>query len=319
LIDKVTRKEVEIDPALYDESVRPKDVVYGGDVKANALNIYKNGFPFVAPIGVPALDELFKLKKGEVTCLTGIGNYGKSTFWKWYQLMRVIKFGERFASFSPEDNPPEEFYHDFVEMLLGCDCTPGSLARPDISAYSNAYDFVSQHIFYVYPKDLSPTPAYIKERFLELVVKEKVDGVTIDPFNQMANDYGSRTDQYLETVLSDFTRFAQANSVFMPIIAHPNKMKKQDDGNYPMPDVFDLAGGAMWNNKMDNIIVYHRPFMQSQPDNPTVEFASKKIRRQKSVGKKGFTVFDYKRTTRRYEFNGIDFMRRLLIDRELTF
>jgi hypothetical protein len=322
LVEKTTRKEVEIDLSIYDESVKPKDVIYGADVKSAAMNIHKKGYPFVAPIGVPALDELFKLKKGEITLLTGIGNYGKSTFFKWYQLMRVIKFGEKFASFSPEDNPAEEYYHDFVEMLLGCDCTPQNPNNPSDEIYSNAFDFVSKHIFYVYPKELTPTPDYIKERFLELVIKEKINGVAVDPFNQMTNDYGKvggRSDKYLETVLSDFSRFAQANSLYLPIVAHPHKLSKQQDGNYPCPDVFDIADGAMWNNKMDNIIVYHRPFMQTQPENPTVEFHSKKIRRQKTVGKKGYTLFEYKRRTRRYEFDDIDYMAKLIKDKGLSF
>ena len=58
-------------------------------------------------------------------------------------------------------------------------------------------------------------------------------------------------------------------------------MIKASDGNYPCPDVFDLTDGAMWNNKLDNILVYHRPFAQTDPSNPSCEFHSKKIRRQK--------------------------------------
>lgn len=322
LVEKTTKKEVEIDTSIFDLNVRPKDVIYGADVKAAAMSIHKKGYPFVAPIGVPALDNLFKLKRGEITLLTGIGNYGKSTFYKWYQLMRAIKFGEKFASFSPEDNPAEEYYHDFVEMLLGTNCTPSNPENPSDEVYSNAFDFLSRHVFYVYPKELTPTPEYIKERFLELVIKEKIDGVAVDPFNQMTNDYGrhgGRSDKYLETVLSDFSRFAQANNLYLPIVAHPHKLSKQQDGNYPCPDVFDIADGAMWNNKMDNIIVYHRPFMQTDPENPIVEFHSKKIRRQKTVGKKGFTLFEYNRVTRRYTFDGIDYMAKLLREKGLTF
>jgi hypothetical protein len=322
LIEKVSRKEVELDAAIFDETVKPKDVIYGADVKNAALNIYRNGYPFVQPIGVPALDELFKMKRGEITLLTGIGNYGKSSFFKWYQLMRAIKFGEKFAVFAPEEYPPEEYYHDFAEMLLGCDCSGYNPNRPSIEIYSNAFDFASKHVFYVYPKDEAPTPDYIKERFLELIIKEKIDGCTIDPFNQMANDYQSannRDDKYLELVLSRMTRFTQVNNIYMPIIAHPNKMSKGNDGNYPCPDVFDVNGGAMWNNKMDNIIVYHRPFMQTEPDNPAVEFHSKKIRKQKSVGKKGFTMFEYHRKSRRFMFDGIDYMQKLLNEKGYTF
>lgn len=321
LVDKTTRREIEIDETIYDENVKPRDVVYGADVKEQAYSIYQHGYPSVERLGIP-LDDYFKSKRMEITLLTGIGNYGKSSFYKWYQLLRVLKLGEKFASFSPEDNPPEEYYFDFVEMLLGCDCTPHNPHRPNKEVWNNAYDWVSQHIFYLYPKGLAPTPDYIKERFLELIIKEKVDGVCIDPFNQMTNDYsraGGRSDKYLETILGDFSRFAQANNVYFTVVAHPPKLEKKGDGNYPCPDVFDIADGGMWNNKMDNIIVYHRPFMQTAPDDPTAEFHSKKIRRQKVVGKKGMVLFEYIRKTRRFEFGGVDYMARAIQERGLEF
>jgi hypothetical protein len=159
------------------------------------------------------------------------------------------------------------------------------------------------------------------EVFLQLIVKENVDGVDIDPFNQLANNYqnfGGR-DKYLEWVLSLFSRFSQTNNVYFWIIAHPVKMQKATDGNYPCPDVFDIADGALWNNKLDNILVYHRPFGQTDPQNPTCEFHSKKIRRQKIVGKKGFFVFEMLFKTRRFFFNGSDPMQKLLNEKNMTF
>lgn len=322
LVDKTTRQEIKIDSAIYDETIRPRDVIYGADVKGDALYIYQHGYPSVFSLGLP-LDDFFKSKRGELTLLTGIGNYGKSSFYKWYQLMRILKFGEKFASFSPEDNPPQEYYIDFVEMLLGCDCSPYNKLRPSIEVYSNAYDFISKHIFYISPsQDASPTVEYVKERFLELIIKEKVDGVIIDPFNQMSHDYaksGGRSDKYLELILGDFSRFAQLNNVYFSIIAHPVKMNKNGDGNYPCPDVFDVADGAMWNNKVDNLLVYHRPLMQSSPDDPIAEFHSKKIRRQKLVGKKGVLMMDYIRPSRRFNIGGIDYMDRLIKEKGLTF
>lgn len=322
LVDKVSRREIVIDADVYDESIPPRDVIYGADVKMNAIKIYKSGYGTINGIGVQKLDNLFKFKKGELTCLTGIGNYGKSTYYKWYILMRVLAFGEKFAAFPPEDNPPEEYYHDFTEMLLGCDCSASNFNKPQIEIYNNAYDFVSKHIFYLYPKDLSPTPEYIKERFLELIIKEKVSGVAIDPFNQMTHDYGKsggRSDKYLETVLGDFARFAQANNIYFIIITHPTKLPKQENKNYPCPDVFDIADGAMWNNKMDNIIVFHKPFAQTMPEDPTCELHTKKVRRQKTVGKKGFIELQYIRKKRRFEIDGIDGMSDLLRLNSLDF
>ena len=321
LIDKVTRKEVQVDNTVYDDGIKLKDVIYGIDVKEQALSIYDSGYARVDGIGVPDLDERFKPKRGEITVLTGIGNYGKSSFKKWYQAMRILLYGEKFASFAPEDNPPEEYYHDFVEIILGCDCSPANENRPSRQVYEYVYDLVCSHVFYVYPKDVSPTPQYVMEVFLELIIKENIDGVDIDPFNQMTNNYQNFAgrDKYLEWVLTLFSRFSQINNVYFWIVAHPTKMAKGSDGNYPCPDVFDLTDGAMWNNKMDNILVYHRPYAQTDPQNPACEFHSKKIRRQKVVGKKGFIIFEMLFRTRRYFINGLDPMQKLLNDNNIDF
>jgi len=317
LVDKKTKGEIkkEINPDVYNLDVKPKDVIYGEEVKQKALNIYRNGYKKVDGIGVTKLDYHWKMKKGEITLLTGIGNYGKSSFFKWYMLVRMIKYDDRFAIFAPEDNPAEEFYHDMTEIYLGCDCTPFNKERPKEEIYDKAYNWISERIFFIYPNKIAPTPDYIKERFLELIIKEKVVGCIIDPFNQMSNNYsssGGRSDKYLETFLSDCSRFAQINNIYFLIVAHPKIMRKDDTGNYPCPDVFDIADGAMWNNKMDNIIVYHRPNHQENPNGAECEFHSKKIRRQKVVGKKGFVVFELNRKSRRFFFDGYDVIAYLL-------
>lgn len=319
LIDKTSRSEVEtkeIDPDVFDIDIKPKDVIFAEDVKGAALDILRNGYAKVEGIDVSELDYHFKYKRGENTVLTGYGNYGKSTFMKWFLMMRVLKFGDKFAFFSPEDNPAEEFYHDMVEIYLGCQCTPDNPNRPSEEEYKRAYDMIADHIFYIYPETMAPTPEYIKERFLELIIKEDVDGCIIDPFNMLSNDYasaGGRSDKYLEMLLSDFSRFAQSNNVFFTIVAHPRSpRKKEEDGNYPCPDVYDIADGAMWNNKMDNILVYHRPKAQTSPQSSECEFHSKKIRRQKTVGKKGMVSFTMNFMKRRFYFGGRDYMEELI-------
>ena len=96
-------------------------------------------------------------------------------------------------------------------------------------------------------------------------------------------------------------------------------MRKDADGNYPCPDLFDLADGAMWNNKKDNILIYHRPNHQKDPQSPNCELHSKKIKRQKTVGKKGVVEFEYYRKSRRYFFSGSDCMQKLLNEKGLNF
>lgn len=322
LVEKTTRQEVEFDDSIYDLSVKPKDVIYGEDVKSGALKIYREGYKAIKGIDVPLIDERWKFKPGEITLLSGIGNYGKSSFLLWYLIMRMLKYGEKFAVYSPESEPAEEFYHDATEVLLGCSLVPENPNRPSEDVYTKAYDFICNHLFFVYPKEVLPTQEYIKERFLELVIKERISGAIVDPYNQLAHDYksaGGRSDKYLEFSLADFSRFAKVNNLLFLIVAHPKMMAKDNDGNYKCPDVFDIADGAMWNNKMDNILIYHRPDHQNHPDNPAAELHSKKIRRQKTVGKKGFSEFEYHRRIRRYCFNGLDAMQKLMNEIQMDF
>lgn len=324
LVSKTTNYEINVKEEFKEdngENYRVEDVVYGIDVKDKALYINENGFDKVMGIGIPQIDYLFKPKRGEITLLTGIGNYGKTAWQKAQLLMRIVLFGEKIATFSPEDVPAEEYFHDYVEMILGCECTPYNPNRPSNEVYEAAYDFISKHIFYISAEMLSPTPQYIKEKFLELIVQEKVDFCCIDPFNQMTNDYkgyGGRTDKYLETLLADFSRFARKNDVYFWIIAHPKLMERDKTGNYKCPDVFDVNDGAMWSNKMDNILVYHRPFAQTDPNNPLAEFHSKKIKK-KSVGRKGFMLLEYIWERRRFFVEGRDILQEMLNGRNLDF
>lgn len=322
LITKEKRTEVVIDAAVFDQQVKPKDVIFGEDVKQDAVDIFNNGFEELKGIGIDEIDHRWKFKKGELNCLTGIGNYGKSTFMKWYLIIRALMYGEKCALFAPEDNPAHEFYHECTEILMGTSLLPSNPNKPNFEHFNAAYDFISNHFFFIHPKEKTPTPAFVKERFLELIIKNGVNTCIIDPFNQMTNDYashGGRTDKYLEYVLSDLTMFAKENAVNFMIVAHPHKMQKDSTGNYPCPDVFDLADGAMWNNKMDNILVYHRTNHQTNPDGSECEFHSKKIRRQRIVGKKGFSLFQYDRMKRRYLFNGLDPIQKYASENNITY
>lgn len=63
---------------------------------------------------------------------------------------------------------------------------------------------------------------------------------------------------------------------------------------------------------MDNIIIYHRPLRGEDPNNSLCTFSSKKIRRQKVVGKLGTIEFNLDRRTRRFLFSGNDVMDKLI-------
>lgn len=320
MVDRKTRREVDFDSVPdFDPEAPPKDVVYADTIEGSIMDYYDMGNEAVKGINISDIDELFKLRPGEGTVLTGIGNYGKSAFYKWFYLMRCLLYGERFVAFAPEDNPPRDYYVDYIEMLLGCDCSPMNPNRPSRDVYKRAKDWVGKHIFLLVPEDAEPTPSYIKERFFEVIVKEKVSGICIDPWNQLFHDTKARSDQYLSAMLGDLTRFARKNDVSLLIVAHPKSLTKPPgEKNYPCPDFQDIADGPMWNNKMDNILVYHRPLGQTEPNNPLCELHSKKIKK-KFVGRKGMNPFRYVIHKRRFEFGSTDPLEDALKLRSISF
>ena len=297
----VRETKEEIKTADFSEQINPKDVIYGQDVLEGAMKIHTEGYLTAETTHIPLLDKHWKFKRGEMTSLSGIGNFGKSAWLTHLLLIKTIKENKKWCIFSPEHFPAEEFYHDLTESFFGLDCTPSNPNNPTDEKYLEVYNFISNHFFYIYPKETSATPQYIKEIFLSMIIKEKIDGCIIDPFNQLENDWGTRDDKYLEKVLAEFGRFSKESNTYFFIVAHPTKMQKED-GSYPCPDVFDLANGAMWNNKMDNIMIYHRPDHSFDPTSSKVELRIRKIRRQKIVGVPGVIMFEYNRAKRRFYF-----------------
>ena len=290
LIESKTQKEISIE-VLNEGFEEFSHVIFAQDVVNQANKIYETGYEKLYGINTPVFDYRFKLKRKEISLISGFGNMGKSTKMLWILLNRAILYKEKFAIYSPESAPAEEWYLELVEMLAGCDCSAMNPDRPTKEIFNYFYNFVGEHFYFVYPEKVSPTAETIKETFLELIIKHKVDGVVIDPFNQIFHDRKgiTREDFYLEELLSDFTRFAEQNNIFFLIVAHPkgSSIVVEKDGNYREPSMYDIAGGAMWANKMHNILFYHRPESRTDPDSPLYVFTADKIKKQKIVGKKG--------------------------------
>jgi twinkle protein len=120
-------------------------------------------------------------------------------------------------------------------------------------------------------------------------LKKGVDGVLLDPFNQLDKIQKAfeRDDQYLSGVLKDIKRFALLNAVSYNIITHPNKPKYNEDKSLPVVDMYDLNGGAMWGNKSDQIVSYYRPNFHINKNDSAVQIHIQKLKRKRTGGKLG--------------------------------
>lgn len=265
------------------ESIPVDGIYYVDDIFHVMLQNFKNGVQLAPKCHFGEMDEYFRWKKGDINLFVGWANHGKTTLVLQLMLTKSFYDGWKWAIFSPENYPATDFYDDLIEMFAG-----KWLDKMSEEEYIEAALFIDKHIFYVYPDDGHDINS-INEKFRYLVLKKGVDGVLIDPYNQLDRTatHFQREDLYLSDQLKDIKRFALLNSVSYNIVAHPAKQNKQEDRSLPPVDMYDIAGGAMWANKADNIISYYRPNHHVDKTSPEVKIFIQKIKRRRTGGKPG--------------------------------
>ena len=305
-----TKTKEVLDEKTFETSeceLEIKDLIYFKDVYDNLEERLRNGIVKGETTHFPNLDNHFRWMRREVTVVSGFGNHGKSTMILQLMLIKSIFNNYKWVIFNPENSPADFFYQDILEMYLG---KPLDKQFPNCATdeeREKGKEFVNEHFFYIYPKDDSPTPDYVLKRFIEVIIKHKVDGVLIDPYNQLIHDrHGNRDDLYLEVFWNKLKRFAQNQDIFFCVCMHPNKPQKSGTTKvYDEPSMYELAGGAMTPNKVDNILCLNRPNFFIDPKDAWCTFSSQKIKKQKLNGIPGKVNYIYDRMKSRYfELNG---------------
>ena len=208
-IETITKKELVYE--AIDVTLSLSDVIYLDNVRDSMLLSFKTGRSQGETTHFTIIDNHFRWKRGEVTLHHGIMNHGKSIMTMQLCMMKAVFDGYKFAFFSPEQDPPDDFYDDLIHMYVGKQTQYGFTGQMSEQEYIAGMDFVKDHFFYIYPENESPTPDYINQRFIEVIKKHKIDGCVIDPYNQLDNDIkktGGREDLYLSAFLSKQKRLA---------------------------------------------------------------------------------------------------------------
>lgn len=276
-------KQVVLECIQNAKEVPVDGVYYVEDIFSSMFDNFKKGIQLAPETRFRDLDNYFRWKKGAINVITGYANAGKTFFALQLMLTKSMYDGWKWAVFSPENYPANDFYDDMIEMYNGKD-----LKDMTDEEYVSACEFLNDHIFYVYP-DNNHDLLSIHDKFRYLVLKKGVDGVMIDPFNQLdhVQKVYQREDQYLSETLKDIKRFALLNNVTYNIIAHPKNPKYELDKSLPVVDMYDLYGGSMWGNKVDHIISYHRPRWHEDKNSPEVQVHIQKVKRKRTGGKQG--------------------------------
>lgn len=283
--------------AVMSSQAIPIDGIYFlEDIFPQMLESFKKGVQLADTTRFGEFDDYFRWKKGDINVIVGYSNHGKTTFWLQMMLTKSIYDGWKWAIFSPENYPANDFYDDLVEMYSG-----KWLNKMTEDEYINACLFIDLHFFYVYPED-EHSIVSIHEKFRYLILKKGVDGVMIDPFNQLDKGQKSfeRDDQYISGVMKDIKRFALLNSVSYNIVMHPKNPIYNSDKSMQVVDMYDIAGGAMTGNKSDQIISYYRPNYHIDKNDSAVQIHMQKVKRKRTGGKLGSINLRLNWSTKRF-------------------
>jgi hypothetical protein len=320
----------------FDPESPARDVIYLNDIRDAMVQSYLTGDAKGETTYFNSIDPHWRWKRGEVNIMHGIPNHGKTTLMLQLMLIKSVKEGTKWGIFSPEQNPPIDFYKDLIHMYIGKSTEHYHPNQMSLAEYNRGIDFMMEHFYFVYPKDDTPTPQYINDRFEELIIKHKINGCMTDPFNQLDNDWasaGGRDDQYIGVYLSKEKRFALDHDIYKIVVCHPKgniekvtDRNQTDDlmnaGNHQLPDQYNLAGGAMWSNKVDNLLATYQPYYlsrlrarRSQGNEAhfdtfrhpgLVQFVSQKIKKQKLIGRPGTANLIYNIESARYHEEKLD-------------
>lgn len=273
------------------------------------LYSFRNGLERGKTTYIDEIDSAWKWRLGEVNVWTGYQNEGKSLFLNQLSLIKSYFDGDKFAVFSPENMPMDDFYNDLIEMLVGKSSDPFYKSNQMTEKeYLEASNFVNKHFFLIYPEsDFKIDTLFEKASYL--VRKQGINHIIIDPYNTVEHlmQPGEREDLYISRFMTKLKRFSVDKNVSVNLVAHQTtaKMNDKDGGRYHKPNLNNIKGGGTFADKADNVLFVWRPNRAIDFRDTQVVFGSQKIKKQKLVARPcevDNISFDFK--SNRYLFNG---------------
>jgi twinkle protein len=256
---------------------------------------YEHGFKKGVSTGWKSHDEFYTVRPGEFTVMTGIPGHGKT---EWLDALMINLAKEQdwiFAVFSPENFPHEQHAARLIEKYIGAPFNRGFSERLTFEQMNEALQWLQDHFSFISPTEENVNLDSILELARVVVFRNGANGLLIDPWNEIdhSRPEGLTETEYISNCLKRIRRFARMNDVHVWLVSHPTKMKKNDEGCYPVPTPYDISGSAHWRNRADNCLSIYRSM--NGKDVP-VQIHIQKVR-FKQVGKVGMVELNYDEVT----------------------
>lgn len=258
------------------------------DINDRFEELYEHGLVPGERTGWPGFDTHYTVKTGQWTAVTGIPGHGKSSVLDALLVNLAQMHGWRFGLFSPENQPIERHFASLMEKTLKKPFSEGPTPRITPEEKNQTKRWLNDKFKIILPSEEGGlwTLDAVLDLAKILVYRYGIRGIVIDPWNELDHTRSSNINEtnHISESLTKVRRFARLYDVHIWIVAHPTKLEKKMDGNYPVATPYDISGGAHWRNKADNAMCVYR--YVDREDSDVVDIYVQKIR-FKEVGRIG--------------------------------
>lgn len=285
--------------AWADEQIESKPRSYSAnDLRERVEKLWLDGLPSGSKTGWPSVDKHYTVLPGQLSIITGWPGAGKSE-WLDALMINLTRQAWKFSVFSAENMPGEFHVQKLMEKLAGSPFGLGRTARIPFDEIGEWCDEISASIKFMSHNDAPTMRALLTESEKWLLPDDgRSRGLIIDPWNQLDHfrGFGMNETEFIRDTLNQVRNWARANNVHVWIVAHPQKMPR-DDGKLPVPRLDMISGSQHWWNIADcGISVWRDP---DKPVSRVVDVIIQKIR-FKHIGSPGVVSLDYDKVTGRY-------------------
>lgn len=223
--------------------------------------------PATMTTGTRGTDAILKLPtEGRLIIVTGYPGGGKTNWVRFVMVHTAGNHDRRWAVFSPEMQPWEQFVAECAEVWSGKTFRPmPPIPCMDDAEVSEAETWLANRVMMLVcdAEDQAPTIDWVLERARVTVLRDGITDLVIDPWNEIDHTRlsGISETEYIGRGLQRLKAFGLRHGCNIWLIAHPAKPQPVKNGETKggAPGPYDISGSAHWFNRADLGITVHSP------------------------------------------------------------
>lgn len=258
-----------VEEALTNATEYPIDGLYRISAE-RLLGLRARQPPATMTTGTPASDAILRFPtEGRLIVVTGYPGSGKTSWTRFIMVHTCQEHGRRWAVFSPEMMPWEQFAADCAEVLMGKPFWPVR-DNPVETMSENDIDIAGRWLekrmtmLVCDSENEAPTLDWLLDKARIAVLRDGATDLLLDPWNELAHMLIERMTEtdYIGRSLQRLKAFGNRYGCNVWIIVHPSKPSGLKAGEAkPAPGPYDCSGSSHWANKPDLGLTVHTPIL----------------------------------------------------------